>query len=121
MRRSWARLLPLTLPGYRAKASWSPSRMKQTGVTWGRPSARARAMWASLVPAVTKDRHSSSVISVIDVFPSFDLAIPTGCDARSGRRTSEAPAGGAEAFLLTEGEHLRRLDRVDVPRIAEGG
>jgi hypothetical protein len=68
--------LALDAPRDRAKASSSPSRTKQTGVTWGRPSRRVRAMWASLVPAVRKDRHSLSVIVVIGVSFRFDVAIP---------------------------------------------
>lgn len=56
---------------------------------WGRPSGWVRATWASLVPAVTKDRHSLSVIVVIGVLPfvsilRFPLTVAL-CDSGASR------------------------------------
>src|SRR3954451_6129041 len=95
--------------------------MKQTGVTWGRPSARVSPMWASLVPAVTKDRHSLSVMVTTSVCPFASIWRSRWNGGQVRSECLEAPAAGAEPVLLTECEHLRRLHGVDVPGIGAGG
>src|SRR4051794_31323206 len=72
--------------------------MKQIGVTWGRPSRRGRATWASLVLAVRNDRHSSSVIAVIGVFPFVSVLLTIKQPLALGDRVIGLPArtfGGA--------------------------